>query len=59
MLSKEFKYVFRTNVKGKNYTVYKTGASIADSPWNERGFVVRSIMATTSGVFFSNYQLIL
>ena len=43
LLSKEFEYVsvLGTDVRGKTYSVYKTGASINDSPWAERGFVVR------------------
>lgn len=43
ILSKDFKYVsvLGTDVEGKSYSVYKTGASINDSSWGERGFVVR------------------
>lgn len=54
ILSKEFKYVsvLGTDVKGKKYSVYKTGASIIDSPWNERGFVVR----VYNGYNYSEYS---
>ena len=43
ILSKDFKYVsvLGTDVRGKSYSVYKTGASINDSSGGERGFVVR------------------
>ena len=43
ILSKDFKYVsvLGTDVKGRMYSVSKTGAGINDSSWNERGFVVR------------------
>ncbi|MFA5523069.1 MAG: TldD/PmbA family protein [Tissierellales bacterium] len=42
-LSKAFKYasILGTDICGKTYSVYKTGASINDSEWTERGFVVR------------------
>ncbi len=42
-LSREFDYVsvLGTDVSGKSYTVRTTGASISDSSWTERGFVVR------------------
>ncbi len=42
-LSESFKYVsvLGTDVNGKRYVVQKTGASLNDSMWAERGFVVR------------------
>ncbi|NLK44266.1 MAG: TldD/PmbA family protein [Tissierellia bacterium] len=54
ILSKEFKYVsiLGTDVKGKEYTVCKTGTSITDSPWNERGFVAR----VYNGYNYSEYS---
>ncbi|AGK95223.1 TldD/PmbA family protein [Clostridium pasteurianum] len=43
ILSIEFKYVsvLGTDSFGKQYLVQKTGISVEDSFWNERGFVVR------------------
>ncbi len=42
-LSKSFRYasVLGTDICGKTYSVYRTGAGINDSEWTERGFVVR------------------
>lgn len=53
-LSKAFKYVsvLGTDICGKTYSVYKTGASISDSEWNERGFVVR----VHNGYNYSEYS---
>lgn len=53
-LSKEFSYVsiLGTDVKGKIYSVYRTGASIDDSMWTERGFVVR----VHNGFNYSEYS---
>lgn len=43
MLSKDFGYasILGTDTYGKTYSVHKTGVSINDSRWGERGFVVR------------------
>lgn len=43
ILSREFKYVsvLGTDLKGKNYSVQRTGINLNDSMWTERGFVVR------------------
>lgn len=43
ILSREFKYVsvLGTDVKGKSYSVQRTGINLNDSMWTERGFVVR------------------
>lgn len=54
LLSKEFEYasVLGTDVRGKTYSVYRTGASINDSVWSERGFVVR----VHNGYNYSEYS---
>lgn len=54
ILSRDFKYasVLGTDVKGKEYEVRKTGTSITDSLWNERGFVVRVF----NGYNYSEYS---
>lgn len=54
LLSKDFAYVsiLGTDVKGKIYSVSKTGAGINDSSWNERGFVVR----VHNGYNYSEYS---
>lgn len=43
ILSKDFKYasVLGTDTCGKNYSVNRTGVTLNDSEWTERGFVVR------------------
>lgn len=43
LLSQDFRHasILGTDVRGKSYSVYKTGASINDSSLVERGFVVR------------------
>jgi TldD protein len=43
ILSEDFDYVsvLGTDSRGKQYRVQKTGVTIQDSFWNERGFVVR------------------
>ncbi|NEZ46961.1 TldD/PmbA family protein [Clostridium niameyense] len=43
ILSRKYKYVsiLGTDSLGKSYTVQKTGISLGDSFWNERGFVLR------------------
>jgi len=53
-LSKSFKYVsvLGTDTCGKTYSVYRTGASINDSEWTERGFVVR----VHNGYNYSEYS---
>lgn len=53
-LSKDFKYasVLGTDVCGKSYSVSKTGVSLNDSEWNERGFVVR----VHNGYNYSEYS---
>lgn len=42
-LSEDFKYVsvLGSDTYGKQYSVQRTGVSISDSFWNERGFVVK------------------
>lgn len=54
ILTKDFAYVsvLGTDVTGKSYAVYKTGASINDSSWGERGFVVR----VHNGYNYSEYS---
>lgn len=53
-LSKEFSYVsiLGADTKGKSYGVKITGASISDSPWSERGFVLR----VYNGINYSEYS---
>ena len=53
-LSKSFGYVsvLGTDICGKTYSVYKTGAGISDSEWTERGFVVR----VHNGYNYSEYS---
>ena len=54
ILLKDFKYVsiLGTDSLGKQYVVQKTGISIQDSFWNERGFVVR----LHNGINYSEYS---
>lgn len=54
ILSKDFKYVsiLGTDVTGKDYLVRKTGISIQDSFWNERGFVVKVF----NGINYSEFS---
>jgi TldD protein len=54
ILSKEFKYVsiLGTDTKGKTYSVQRTGVSLNDSSWNERGFVVR----VHNGINYSEFS---
>ncbi|WIV11752.1 TldD/PmbA family protein [Proteiniborus sp. MB09-C3] len=54
ILLKDFKYasVLGTDIGGKTYSVYKTGASLNDSEWAERGFVVR----VHNGYNYSEYS---
>lgn len=54
IISKDFSYVsvLGTDVKGRIYSVSKTGAGINDSSWNERGFVVR----VHNGYNYSEYS---
>lgn len=54
ILSVDFKYVsvLGTDSHGKQYRVQKTGVSIQDSFWNERGFVVR----VHNGINFSEFS---
>ena len=54
ILSTEFKYVsvLGTDTYGKQYSVQKTGVSISDSFWNERGFVVKVF----NGIGYSEYS---
>jgi TldD protein len=54
ILSKEFKYVsiLGTDTKGKTYSVQRTGVSLNDSNWNERGFVVR----VHNGINYSEFS---
>lgn len=53
-LSKSFKYVsvLGADTCGKTYFVYRTGASINDSEWTERGFVLR----VHNGYNYSEYS---
>lgn len=53
-LSKSFKYVsvLGADTCGKTYSVYKTGISLNDSEWTERGFVVR----VHNGYNYSEYS---
>jgi TldD protein len=53
-LSKEFKYVsiLGADSKGMSYGVRSTGASVEDSMWSERGFVLRVF----NGVNYSEYS---
>ncbi|MBE6081959.1 MAG: TldD/PmbA family protein [Tissierellaceae bacterium] len=54
MLLKDYKYVsiLGTDVKGKTYSVKKTGVDIGDSMWTERGFVIRVF----NGINYSEYS---
>ncbi len=54
LLGRDFKYVsiLGTDVKAKSYSVSKTGSTISDSPWAERGFVVR----VYNGYNYSEYS---
>lgn len=54
ILSTDFKYVsvLGTDTYGKQYSVQKTGVSISDSFWNERGFVVKVF----NGIGYSEYS---
>ncbi len=53
-LSQEFKYVsvLGSDTYGKQYAVQRTGVSISDSFWNERGFVVKVF----NGIGYSEYS---
>lgn len=53
-LSQEFGYasVLSVDTKGKTYFVQRTGVSINDSSWGERGFVVR----VHNGINYSEYS---
>ncbi len=53
ILEKDFEYVsvLGTDSNGKLYLVQKTGITIQDSFWNERGFVVR----VYNGINYSEY----
>lgn len=53
-ITKEFKYVsiLGTDSNGTSYTVMRTGASISDSMWCERGFVVR----VYNGINYSEFS---
>jgi TldD protein len=54
ILSKEFKYasILGTDTKGKTYSVQRTGVSLNDSNWNERGFVIR----VHNGINYSEFS---
>ena len=54
ILNVDFKYVsiLGTDSFGKQYLVQKTGVSIEDSFWNERGFVVK----VYNGIGYSEYS---
>lgn len=54
VLSKEFSYVsvLGTDTKGKTYSVRRTGVSLNDSFWGERGFVVR----VHNGINYSEFS---
>lgn len=54
LLMKNFKYVsiLGCDTKGKQYSVKKSGTSIIDSMWNERGFVVR----VHNGINYSEFS---
>lgn len=53
-LSKEFAYVsiLGVDTKGKKYSIQRTGTSLGDSTWTERGFVLR----VYNGVNYSEYS---
>ncbi len=54
MLSEEYKYVsiLGVDTKGKTYGIQRTGVSINDSMWSERGFVVR----VHNGINYSEFS---
>jgi TldD protein len=54
ILSEKYKYVsiLGTDTKGKMYRAQKTGIDLIDSPWCERGFVIR----VHNGVNYSEFS---
>lgn len=54
VLSKDYKYVsiLGADVVGKRYSVQKSGISISDSDWTERGFVLR----VYNGICYSEFS---
>lgn len=59
ILSEDFEYVsvLGTDSRGKQYRVQKTGVTVQDSFWNERGFVVRVYNGTNYSEFaFNNVE---
>jgi len=54
ILAKDYKYVsiLGTDSKGKTYNVQRTGVSLNDSSWSERGFVVR----VHNGINYSEFS---
>jgi len=53
-LDKEFKYVslLGTDTIGSTYSVSRSGSSVGDSKWSERGFVIR----VYNGINYSEYS---